>query len=224
MARARITVDPSGTPGALTEPIELTWWATALSRRFYTAVFAIFGVVFGSLATVFICILYIGVTKQSTKPISPIEYAIVGLAGVFLVGVCMVPVVIVAVLLPAKRGRRYWVKTSDEGITSQPQVGRQRSMCWDEMRLLEVADSSFSLYGRNAIIQWYNTGPTDMVETGTTDEEFSKRHQMLLAMIAARTGLIPRTFSRSLQRGQADTPEHSGLEAEETQEGEDAGS
>jgi hypothetical protein len=110
----------------------------------------------------------------------------------------MAPVAVVAILLPAKRGKPHGVMTSDEGITSQPQVGRRRFIRWDDMRLLEVADSSFSLYGRDATIQWYNTGPNNWVETGTTDEEFSRRHQMLLALIAVRAGLVPRTFSKSL--------------------------
>jgi hypothetical protein len=44
------------------------------------------------------------------------------------------------------------------------------------------------------------TRPTWEMAAGLTRLELEERHQALLDLIAARTGLLPRTFERMLQR------------------------
>lgn len=91
------------------------------------------------------------------------------------------------------------------GILWQPIVGRERTIRWDEMRLLEVASFNatpftsnqtimrrrYTLYTSHSAIWWTDPGNLHLPPSGS--------YAQLLALIKARTGLDPRTFDTDLR-------------------------
>jgi hypothetical protein len=214
--RFEISVDPGRAPDVSTERLELLWRATRLTRRICTTIYVTFCILSGGA---WLFALYAAYLAATTKPLSPwtfdlptVEY-VVPLIAVFIA--CPLGVGIVTVGLPAVRGKPFGVSAGGDGITSYPKVGRSRLIRWEEMRLLEVATTdsysqqshAFRLYGRDAIAEWTDNPPSRVYSLGMTKDEFLERHQALLDLIAARTGLVPRTFDPPPRpRGRTDWP------------------
>lgn len=90
------------------------------------------------------------------------------------------------------------------GITWEPILGHDRVLRWEDARLLEVDTVEiaerwdrkkierrrYTLYGRDTVIWW--TEPQKVYARP------SGQYAQLLDLIAARTGLIPRTFKQEL--------------------------
>ncbi len=97
-----------------------------------------------------------------------------------------------------------------EGVTAHNSRGREHRVRWDDARLLEVTIAPpvlggyrvFTLYGRDSYARWRDDTGADVQSPlpldGITREEGVERLQSLLDLIAARTGLMPRTFDGTL--------------------------
>jgi len=98
----------------------------------------------------------------------------------------------------------YGVVATAEGIVECTPLGRRRMGRWAEARLLEVfVGRRFRLLGTHSFVQWSQavTAGIGRVPDGITGEEMTERQRALLDLVAARTGLTPRTFERPLQPG-----------------------
>lgn len=108
------------------------------------------------------------------------------------------------------------IEALSDGIRYQPLVGKVRLMRWHDMRLLEVEEiksssgvvsRSFALFDNHRnVISWLEWGSQrDVVQPeGITWDELWALSRELVDVIYQRTGLTPRTFTKSLQRGAAD--------------------
>lgn len=81
--------------------------------------------------------------------------------------------------------------------------GRNRFLRWEEIRLWEVDRQGegrrFRLYGTTSGVGWNEVAPSKLVSLGgPTPEAFHARHQEALALIVARTQLLPRTLDQEL--------------------------
>ena len=107
--------------------------------------------------------------------------------------------------LPWERGRPYGVTANNEGLWYYPKGWKRRFLRWDEVCLLEVSIPkrerslrAYKIYGRRTLASWLAVPPSKWVEVGMTKQEFWERHQALLNLIVARTGLVPRTLDEKL--------------------------
>lgn len=107
------------------------------------------------------------------------------------------------------RSRRISVVADDVGITSQSLVGVRRTVRWEDARLIEVAATAHAraivVWGTRSHVWWddvlFRKG--DRAPDGMTFAESDERAHQLLCLVAARTGLTPRIFNRSLVRDTA---------------------
>jgi hypothetical protein len=114
--------------------------------------------------------------------------------------------------LPALFGHRIGVVTEPEGITVLPLWSGSRRMRWRDVRLFEVATSVwqrgmsapryFLLHCEHDTLRWradWKQGVSDQIDffspLGIKYSEMRRREVLPLAVIAARTGMRPRTFS-----------------------------
>jgi hypothetical protein len=111
-------------------------------------------------------------------------------------------------LIPLRRSP-FGIVADEEGIEERTRCGDRRRMRWEDARLLEVRKPQsdglaieYILYRRHGAIKWATDYPTlcgDTIPDGMTRQEMLGRERALVALIAARTGLVPRTFERTLQ-------------------------
>jgi hypothetical protein len=93
---------------------------------------------------------------------------------------------------------------NSDGLWYYPRILKRRFFRWDEVRLLEVYlpknehYRAYRLYGRDSIARWLELPPSKWVSLGMSKAEFEQRHQALLDLIVARTGLLPRTLDEKL--------------------------
>jgi hypothetical protein len=126
------------------------------------------------------------------------------------------------------------VEAIGDGIRFQPINGSMRLMRWEDMRLLEVEDQRYNRSWKVFVTRFYAL--YDQQQAVTTWVEWSAKEvqvpqpddvtwddlwalsRELVDVIYQRTGLVPRTFTKSLQRGPTDVRESIALGDEETQE------
>ncbi|HEV8191971.1 MAG TPA: hypothetical protein VGP82_10875 [Ktedonobacterales bacterium] len=105
-------------------------------------------------------------------------------------------------------GRPFGVSATNSGIDARTELGSQIYMAWDEMRLLEedkggsTVQRRIALYTQGKRIGWaeYTAGlGAQYVPVGATAGEMVRRQAALLSLIAARTGLAPRTLVKALE-------------------------
>jgi hypothetical protein len=207
MRRANVKVDRRHAPDLVDGSLELLGRATPLNGRIMTTIIAIIVVIFGPLALLFWYLAYCTATNTppigSTylEPMSPLER--VGVVAVTLgVGAGLAFLVgFVIWILPWEWGRPVGVVADDEGLWDYPKGGRKRFLRWDEVRLLEVTGRlyhQYKLYGQESVATWSDGPLSSLVTYGLTKQEFGERHQALLDLIAARTGLVPRMLDKKL--------------------------
>lgn len=147
----------------------------------------------------------VGIFVLTLSPWHPVLNA--GIAALFglvtVVGVPSLSELRGLFVLAYRSGRR--LTASLEGIEWAPVLGRTRAMRWDEARLLEVsryADGTtrtgsrverrrYTLYGATTTL-WWN-------DLGAVYDKPSGDGARLLALVRARTGLVPRTFDQELR-------------------------
>jgi hypothetical protein len=111
---------------------------------------------------------------------------------------------------------RTGVTFTEVGVQERTRWGWRRSLRWEDARLFEVEavqalDRRYTLYGARGAVSWRDEIPAwdseavqqrdheNYIPDRITAEEMSRRLRAALHLVAARTGLIPRTLSPSLQ-------------------------
>lgn len=129
------------------------------------------------------------------------------LAGIALVIVATTALVVQLMrLMPTYFGQPYGVVASDAGLECRTEFGRRFTVAWGDARLFEVESRGggrvFHLYGAHQIATWRVPAPSSsgFEPAGISGPEMALRLDALTALIVARTGLAPRTFTRSLAR------------------------
>ena len=143
------------------------------------------------------------------------------IASVLGISLSLVSAIISGVISRMVGDRLAIIEAVGEGIRFQPIIGRVSFMRWQDMRLLEVEElrrkrsddtlitCSYTLYDyHRRVISWIERGSkfNPVQPEGITWDEIWALSRELVDVIYQRTDLIPRTFSKSLQRGPADVP------------------
>lgn len=217
---AEIHPDPALAPDVAQKPLELTWRTGTISRVVYVPLLGLYAVTM--LVTVGVMIFgmvapFFSSPQPSAADVlsqTPYPMSIAGIA--FRVAVAFVALalgagtsVLCVRAIPHLLGRPFGVSATSTGVDARTELGAQVHIAWHEMRLLEVeianarADRRFALYAPGKHIGWteYTTGlGAQYVPVDATATEMALRHAALLSLIAARTGLFPRTLAKAPAR------------------------
>jgi hypothetical protein len=151
---------------------------------------------------------FIGWFQGTYVPRQDFSTLALGLASAACVFLLIVIGLLVRQAVPLFFGRPFGITATNAGVEYRTELGGRRFLRWEEIRLLEVGYSSrdsrnYMLYGTRTSVVWTeNEGVIawrDFAPAGVTLKEMTYRLQSLLNLIAARTGLRPRTFSKRLQ-------------------------
>jgi hypothetical protein len=129
--------------------------------------------------------------------------------------------------VPALVGRRPGVEVTPEGISTRQLWGRQRTVRWDEARLLEISaprrfglmkpHRTFRFYGARSVAVWRDElRPLADYRLDLFEPDRPYRYQVrermdaLLAHVTKHTGLVPRTFSPRLADSRPATEANAG--------------
>jgi hypothetical protein len=126
----------------------------------------------------------------------------------------------VAILLAAPLALRLrtGVTFTNAGVQERSPWGARRFLRWEDARLFEVAaiqtlNRRYTLYGPRGAVSWRDEIPAydseavqqrdheNYIPDDIAPEEMSRRLRAALGLVAARTGLSPRTLSPTLQPG-----------------------
>ncbi len=220
MPLARLTADPAKAPDVSTEPLVLSWRSTK-SVRFAQGPLLI---LYALLALVSVgaplIIMGMGLVSNPVPDALHILVALAMLAMLVLLALLVILIVVVARYVPTLFGRPYGVTANDEGVAYRTEFGGNRFLPWSDMRLLEVSSTGhaqlavrrFRLYGSRVRVAWSDgrSSVTHFEPDGISAEEMARRQRGLLDLIAARTGLLPRTFSRTLRAAEPGAAHTSG--------------
>lgn len=206
-----LVTDAQKAPDVSREPLVLSWHTNVAQRITHVPEFLLTPAVFG----LFIALAWVGLIMHVFKDASWLQGEWQLTAGLLVA--TAVYGVLMAVLvryLPTLFGKPFGLTASDEGIHYRTVFGREGFIRWEEIKLLEVelyglrsvaiARREFSLYGESArqVIVWKDNPPTsrsEFVPNGMSQAEMTVRLQALLDLINARTGLVPRTFAKTLR-------------------------
>jgi hypothetical protein len=105
----------------------------------------------------------------------------------------------------------FGIIASTDGLTERSQSGRERTVRWQDARLLELAREQGStgsrhkyvLYGTREFVHWPDetiSPREDIAPDDISQEEMKRRQEALLVLVQARTGLMARTFAQLPQR------------------------
>jgi hypothetical protein len=130
----------------------------------------------------------------------------------------------VAIVLAAPLALRLrtGVTFTSKGVKQRTRWGLKRFLRWEDANLFEVEsiqtlNRRYTLYGLHGAVSWCDEIPAydseavqqrdheNYVPDGVSPEEMSRRLRASLHLVAARTGLAPRTLSASLQVGASPT-------------------
>jgi hypothetical protein len=206
------------------EPLTLPWRVGSPFRRAFASVFL------GASTSVVLLGIFAPLAERVWSPLADSPLAVIldiASQQPLLVIVFWIPIYCPVVWL--LRNRLVIIEATGDGIRFQPLVGRIFVMRWQDVRLFEVEEPerkrghsgavihSYALYDRRRMISWNEWGTRlDLLQPeGITWDEMWALSRELVDVIYQRTGLTPRTFYQSLQRGPVDAPEQSGWEAEE---------
>jgi hypothetical protein len=116
-----------------------------------------------------------------------------------------------SVLLIPFRRSPFGITADEEGIEERTPFGERHVVRWEDARLLEVRSIKeenseigyqYILYSQRDAVKWsidFRFPRTDIVPDGMRRDEMESRGRQVLYLIAARCGLLPRTFDRKLQ-------------------------
>lgn len=105
--------------------------------------------------------------------------------------------------------RLEWLVATHSGLVWQRTGRADVEIPWYDARLLEIWQErhrrgaeplqGYTLYGRLTRIEWRNLPAAWIAPEGMTYSELAHRQRQLLDLIAAKTGLMPRTFADDLK-------------------------
>jgi hypothetical protein len=229
MPLASIHPNPALAPDVEVQPLELMW-RTGSSVRFLRAPVMVLQLLVGLLSIVLTLVTVVAPIfmppRQSPddpyslppQPPAPLEIVLrLAVACAIVASVTMLGIFLMRAL-PTLFGRPYGVTATADGIEELTQLGKRRRMMWSEMRLLEATyyttgpTRTFALYAPGKRIGWTERRvglESDYIPAGISTSEMAQRQEALLALIAARTGLTPRTLSPKLMLTQTPAPARS---------------
>ncbi len=207
---AEIYPDPALAPDVARQPLELKWRIGMATRAVRVLLLGIQALL--ALATIGLSAFEIVAPFfppfQPPHPMSVTEIVVRVTVVLLLIGMIIALCVLDAREVPFLFGRPFGVTATTSGIDAHTEFGSRIHMAWEEMRLLEVATGGknakrrFSLYAQGKRIDWteYTSGlGAEYVPVGATATEMTLRQTALLSLIAARTGLVPRTLAKTLE-------------------------
>lgn len=221
MPLAMVRPDQSRAPDVTRQPIELLWRlgkgakylhgpATVLTvLQLVLAFVSIAATLFALIGPIILPGLFAPSDAFDSPPpmsLTEVIWRITG-AGAIL-ALVIATGIFVARILPLFFGRPFGVVATATGIEERTWLATTVRMAWDEMRLLEVFNGqgttrrAFALYAPGKRIAWveYTAGlGTEYAPVGATKSEMILRQEALLGLIAARTGLAPRTLAKALR-------------------------
>lgn len=209
---SRIVPDSARAPDVSTEPLALAWHATNRMRYVQLPLLGIQALVVVAMLCVSLAGFGVVLFGDGQAPALDAKHlvAIVGLLA--LGGILGALVFVLGRFLPVFLGTRpFGVTANAHGIEQRTLSGSRRFLAWEDMRLLEVSSSGsgssplsvryYKLYGARSRIEWSERpgGSRDFEPDGISSQEMTLRLRALLDLINARTGLVPRTFAKTLQ-------------------------
>lgn len=196
-------------PDIAVEPLMLAWRATKRMRYFVgplilLVVLIVLLLIMGTIALiVWFATLNLPDFSQFGW-LDPLLFAV----GIGYSILAIVLFVLVLRRTPTFFGRPYGVTATADGIQGRSESGRRFFLRWDEMRLFEVEERIYStsrlrhfrVYGRRDIAEWRDAPSNNGVYApeGMTPVEMAFRLAAMVDVVHARTGLVPRTFSKAL--------------------------
>jgi hypothetical protein len=212
MPAAAFTADPALAPSLASEPLVIMWRPHRAIQR---AVWLIALLTIGLDAV----IIYGARQIMSVKLPIPINTNSFWLRLAIVSAALLLLALHLAILLAAPLALRLrtGVVFTDTEIREHTRWGWRRSLRWEDARLFEVdavqaLDRRYTLYGARGAVSWRDDIPAydseaiqqrdheNYVPDKITTAEMSRRLRAALSLVAARTGLQPRTLGPSLQR------------------------
>ncbi len=213
--RANILTDVAQAPDldASGGQFRLLWRMTAGGRRSARIGYAVLQLMFGALLILMLFIFLalfsqthfsFGLDWRSAQEIGALALLVIVGAGI-PIGL----LIVVGAAFSNRDGHPYGVIATRNGLTSIAANGKSAFIPWSEARVLEVLSTStstngsqkrFQLYGAQSSVEWLAASPSRWLAVVEPPDaslaEYERQHQLLLNLIAARTGLVPRTFSK----------------------------
>jgi hypothetical protein len=216
MPLASVVTDPSDAPDAAHLPFPLPWRRMPRGRE---VGFWLFLLLWGSVLlivefAVLVLVAQLTNTDLGTMLGSLVQADIIDDVVLAILLVVVMGFVVLGLIglirgLRSPLGPKYALVAGGEGIAALHLKGQGPRLRWGEIRLLEVSRMSargneriFTVYGNGRSISWHDfeKPPRKRFRPDIPREEFTCRQRALLALIATRTGLQPRTFSTALMR------------------------
>jgi hypothetical protein len=212
--------DATLAPDVSETPLALLWRMGAAARVYGVVVLGIcalsvlitaslFVLALAAPALLHLRLLPEGMFAQTLQQSTSLMETVLRIAGASaIVAICTGIGVLAARITPFFFGRPFGVSASNSGIDARTELGSRIHMAWDEIRLLEVETGGsqskrrFALYAPGQRVEWadYIEGAAmGYVPVGATASEMTRRQAALLGLIAARTGLAPRTLAKTLE-------------------------
>jgi hypothetical protein len=196
---------PAEPPDVSQPPLEMLWRASP-SLRFFLAPLMLGGALLalGMIAAseVLLIVILILAPPGLTPDVRNILLSVVPVLLAGMIGL----VFFIVRALPTYFGRICGIIASDMGLDYRDGFGRRHALSWRDARLFEVEKTNdgslrFYLYGTHDIVAWYRSpggGFFGLAPVGISGLERMQRFEALNALILARTGLLPRTFTPSV--------------------------
>jgi hypothetical protein len=213
MPFAAFSGDPAQAPDLASEPLVIMWRPNQKIQR------AIWLIALLTLA-LDIVIIYGARALMGVKLPVSVNFASFWPRLALISAILLLVALHIAILLAAPLALRLrtgatFTKT---GVQERFPWGVRRFLRWEDARLFEVEaiqtlNRRYTLYGPRGAVSWRDEIPAydseavqqrdheNYVPDGIAPEEMSRRLRAALALVAARTGLAPRTLSPTLQQG-----------------------
>lgn len=211
MPLSLLPADAQKAPDVSLDPLVLSWRAGMIQSAHSALVFLLAAVFWGFI----LVLVWAGLIINYSKFFAIVQEQWLPLAGTFVATPIYAALMVVLIrYLPTLFGKPFGITAASEGIHYRTVFGREGFIRWEELKLLEVEQyglqsfaverREFSLYGQNArqVVDWKDNPPTSrsaFVPNGMSQAEMTVRLQALFHLIKARTGLVPRTFSKALR-------------------------
>jgi len=202
---ARVTVRPEDAPAEADLPISFVERAPTNSRRAQIAGNILLGFLFCLLWGFFFALMAV-LLWSINFPDDPLFF---GALTSFLLA-AFIALALYYVGRASGAHAACGVLADATGIRQLHRDGEGPLLCWEQARLLELSTDSagaakndlYTLYFSDATVRWrdYQLPAGTPTKTNVSRAESDRQLRQLLALVAARTGLEPRTLVRQLQR------------------------
>lgn len=161
---------------------------------------------------------YLGLSETLQRARTPgdtLPHALLVILTVAVAVTCGVLCVIAARILWFQWRHAYGATATADGLKCVTETGRRVVIPWSDARLFEVEKLSsralgkrtWRLYGSRAVAMWdyFSLSQSDIPD-GASTVEMKLRQDALVQLITARTGLAPRTLSKTLTATASSAP------------------